>query len=83
MLTTHSGQYHIDDAHSQRRAALVAALHAIGGWLQRWLPLIISLSLIAAIMDGVNGNITAQWLLALILCPALAAWVTNHARRWS
>lgn len=64
----------------QTESQLGQAIHAMKSWLVHYTPMLISLALIAAVMDGVTGNLTAQWLLALILCPALAGWVTKHAR---
>lgn len=43
--------------------------------------LLISLALLAAIMHGLQGNWSSQWLLAVILCQPLSGWLANVANR--
>ncbi len=45
-------------------------------------PLLISGWLLYLLMDGVSGNWTAQWLLALCAAGWLSGWVIRSLRRW-
>lgn len=61
----------------QNPATRQQRMEAAARWLQKYGPLLISCTLLCWVMNGVSGNPTAQWLLAIILCQPLSGWVNN------
>lgn len=45
----------------------------------KYIPLLLILASITALMDGVRGNVSAQWLVAVITVPFFAGFL---ARGW-
>ena len=79
--TVRSYQHFAPDTHPARyRSAEFAA--TVLRLLWQVAPLLISGWLLYALMDGVSGNWTAQWLLALCAAGPLSGWVIHSLRRW-